>query len=84
MVANFGKTVATVYDATYGFQINILRKSLSCINWLLSQIVSGQYFKQFPDSNIVKVSINLLKESKKRSVFVFFSVLLINEVAFLG
>jgi hypothetical protein len=27
MVANYGKTVATVYDATYGFQINIFRKS---------------------------------------------------------
>jgi hypothetical protein len=63
MVANFGKTVATVYDATYGFsdqyieEIPVLHK-LAAESGLYPDL---QYFKQFPDSNIVTVSINLLK-----------------------
>jgi hypothetical protein len=76
MVANYGKTVATVYDATHGFQINIFR------NPVLHKLAAEaglyrnlQYFKQFPDSNIAKVSINLLKESKRViSILFLFSI----------
>jgi hypothetical protein len=46
MVANFGKTAATVYDATYGFQINILRNPVLHKLAAESGLSDIQYFKQ--------------------------------------
>jgi hypothetical protein len=36
MVANYGKTAATVYDATHGFQINIFRNP--CLHKLAAEV----------------------------------------------
>jgi hypothetical protein len=54
----------------------------SCINWLLSQDCILIFSTFAPDSNIVKWALIYWRESKRWSVFCF-SVLFINEVAFL-
>jgi hypothetical protein len=63
MVANYGKTAATVYDATHGFSDQYIVEN-PLLHKLAAEAVlypDIQYFKRFPDSNIATVSINLLK-----------------------
>jgi SAM-dependent methyltransferase len=61
--SNLGKTAATAYDATHGFsdqyivEIEVLHK----IAAEAGLFPDPNYFKKFPDSEIVTVSINLLK-----------------------
>jgi hypothetical protein len=55
MVANFGRQ-PTVYDATYGFQINILK--IPVLHKLAAEAGLHRIFSTLiPDSNIATVSI---------------------------